>query len=203
MATTAEQKIAKLARRSGVIRPRDLSELGVPRKHLSRLVTAGILERVGRGLYVLAGSDVGEHHSFAEAAKCLPDAVVCLLSALAFHDITTQSPHEIWIALDMKAWKPTNGYPPLRVVRFTGAALTEGVEEHDVEGVPVKVYSPAKTVADCFKYRNKIGKDIALEALRDSWRKGRATMDDLWKYAKVCRVANVMRPYLESLTIGE
>lgn len=163
----------------------------------------GILERTGRGLYALPDAGAAEYHSLAEAAKRVPDAVACLLSALAFHDLTTQSPHEVWIAIDMKARKPANGYPPLRVVRFTGAALIEGVEEHDVEGVPVKVYSPAKTVADCFKYRNKIGKDVALEALRDSWRKGKATMDDLWKYAKVCRVANVMRPYLESLTIGK
>jgi predicted transcriptional regulator of viral defense system len=125
--------------------------------------------------------------------------VFCLLSALRFHDLTTQSPHDVWIAIGPKAWRPRVDGPKIRVFRFSGAALTEGVETHTIEGVTVKVYGVAKTVADCFKFRNKVGLDVALEALRESWRERRASMDDLWLYAKVCRVSNVMRPYLEGL----
>jgi predicted transcriptional regulator of viral defense system len=125
---------------------------------------------------------------------------VCLLSALRFHGLTTQAPFEVWLALDRKARAPRGGSPSLRIVRMSGRALTTGVAEHRVEGVPVRVFNPAKTVADCFKYRNKIGLDVALEALRDAWRQRRVTMDELWRYAQVCRVSTVMRPYLESLT---
>ena len=124
---------------------------------------------------------------------------MCLLSALRFHGLTTQAPSEVWIALDPKAWKPKADGLPLRVVRMSGKALVEGVKEHQIEGVMVRVYNPAKTVADCFKYRNKIGLDVALEALRDYQHKLRAGRDDLWRYAKICRVARVMRPYLEAL----
>jgi predicted transcriptional regulator of viral defense system len=148
---------------------------------------------------MLAGASFGEQFTLAEACKRVPHGVVCLLSALQFHDLTTQAPFEVWMAISEKAWLPRVAYPPLRIVRFSGAALTSGIEEHQIEGVPVRVYCPAKTVADCFKYRNKIGLDVALEALRACWKKRRATMDDLWEAAKVCRMANVMRPYLESL----
>jgi predicted transcriptional regulator of viral defense system len=123
-----------------------------------------------------------------------------LLSALQFHELTTQIPHEVWLAIDVRARHPKLDYPPLRIVRFSGAALSFGVEQHRIAGVPVNVYTPAKTVADCFKYRNKIGLDVALEALRDTWRQRRATMDELLEAAKVCRVARIIRPYLESLT---
>lgn len=199
MTRSIEQRVVKLASASGVIRPRDLTGNGIPREHLTRLVEKGVLTRSGRGLYVLADADVTEHHTLAEAAKRVPHGVVCLLSALRFHDFTTQNPHAVWLAIDRKARKPRQDYPPLRVVRFSGAALTDGVEERTVENVTVRVYSPAKTVADCFKYRNKIGLDVALEALRDAWRERKVTMDDLWKYAGICRVANVMRPYMESV----
>jgi predicted transcriptional regulator of viral defense system len=135
----------------------------------------------------------------AEVARRVPKGVVCLLSALRFHGLTTQAPFEVWLAIENKAIAPKLDYPSLRIVRFSGAALTEGVEEHVVDGVMVRVTGVAKTVADCFKYRNKIGLDVALEALREAWRGKRMTSDDLWRYAKVCRVANVMRPYLDSL----
>ncbi len=125
--------------------------------------------------------------------------IVCLLTALRFHGLTTQAPHEVWMAIPPKAWAPKVASPRVRLVRFSGAALTAMVDEHKIEGVPVRVYSPAKTVADCFKYRNKVGLDVAIEALRDCWRSRKATMDDLWAAARVCRMANVMRPYLESL----
>jgi len=144
-------------------------------------------------------SDVSEHLSLAEASKKIPHGVICLLSALRFYGLTTQAPFEVWVAVDVKARKPRSDGLPLRIVRFSGAALRSGVEDQLIQGVKVRVYSPAKTVADCFKYRNKTGLDVALEALRECWRERRCTMDDLWRYAKICRVSNVMRPYLESL----
>jgi predicted transcriptional regulator of viral defense system len=131
-----------------------------------------------------------------QAAKWVPQGVICLLSALQFHDIGTQSPFEVWMAIGHKSWRPKLKYPPLRIVRFSAAALTEGVEEHRIGNVPVKVYNPAKTVADCFKYRNKVGLDVALEALRDCLQNKKCTHEQLWRYAKVCRVTNAMRPYL-------
>lgn len=194
-----EQRLLELARKSGVLRPRDVEAHGIPREYLIRLRDRGVLEQPSRGLYVLAGADLGENQSLAQACKRVPHGVVCLLSALQFHELTTQIPHEVWLAVDVKARKPRVDYSPLRVVRFSGAALKFGVEEHLIAGVPVKVYTPAKSVADCFKYRNKIGLDVALEALRDVWRQRRATMDELLEAAKVCRVARIMQPYLESL----
>jgi predicted transcriptional regulator of viral defense system len=199
MDTTAERLI-DLVRNQGLIRPRDLAPLGIPRVALTRAVRRGQLERIGRGLYGLPGRPVSAHGALAEVARRVPKGVVCLLSALRFHGLTTQAPFEVWLAIDNKAIAPKLDYPPLRIVRFSGAALTAGVEEHVVDGVTVRVTGVAKTVADCFKYRNKIGLDVALEALREAWRKKRMTSDDLWHYAKVCRVANVMRPYMESLT---
>lgn len=192
--------ILRLAKRAGVLRPRDLDAERIPRIYLNRMLTAGQLERIGRGLYVPAGGGFGEHRTLVEASKRVPKGVVCLLSALRFHNLTTQSPREIWLAIGEKAWRPRLTAPPLRIVRFSGRALREGVEEHKIEGATVRVYNPAKTVADCFKYRNKIGLDVALEALRECWRARRCTIDELWRYAKVCRVQNVMRPYLESMT---
>jgi predicted transcriptional regulator of viral defense system len=200
MPTDASQKILKLAAQSAVLRPRDLDEQGIPRKYLGLLATAGQLRRIGRGLYSLPTAEPTENRSLAEAGKLVPNGIICLLSALQFHRLTTQAPFEIWLAIDRKAWRPTLSELPLRVVRFSGDALSQGVEQHRIEGVPVKVYTPAKTIADCFKYRNKIGLDVALEALRDCWKQRRATMDELWQAAKICRVANIMRPYLESLT---
>lgn len=199
MAQTAEAKVLDLAMERGVLRPRDLARADLPADYLWRLYRKEKLKRVGRGLYALPGADLTEHHTLAEAALRVPHGVVCLLSALRFHDLTTQAPHEVWMAIDVKARRPKEEIIPLRIVRFSGEALTTGIEEHEVEGVCVKVYGPAKTVADCFKYRNKIGLDVALEALRDCWRKRLATADELWRYAEVCRVARVMRPYLESL----
>ena len=125
--------------------------------------------------------------------------IVCLLSALRFHCLTTQAPFDVWVAIPKAARVPKASFPPLRIVRFSGDALTEGVEQHMVDGVSVRITSVAKTVVDCFKFRNKIGLDVALEALRDAWMAKRVTMDELWHFAAICRVANVMRPYLESL----
>jgi predicted transcriptional regulator of viral defense system len=168
MDTTAERLI-NLVRSSGLVRPRDLAPLGIPRVSLTRAVRHGQLERVGRGLYGLPGREVSAHGSLAEVARRVPKGVVCLLSALRFHDLTTQAPFQVWLAIENKAIAPKLDYPPLRIVRFSGAAFTEGVEEHVVDGVTVRMTGVAKTVADCFKYRNKIGLDVALEALREAW----------------------------------
>lgn len=199
MDTTAERLI-DLARSQGLVRPRDLAPLGIPRISLTRAVRRGHLARVGRGLYGLPGREVSAQGSLAEVARRVPKGVVCLLSALRFHGLTTQAPFEVWLAIGNKAVAPRLDYPPLRIVRFSGTALTEGVEEHLVDQVTVRVTGLAKTVADCFKYRNKIGLDVALEALREAWQDKRMTSDEIWRYAKVCRVANVMRPYLDSLS---
>ncbi len=193
------RKALEIARKAGVVRPKELAAQGIPTVYLRRLTRRGLLVQSGRGLYRVSTAELTAHHDLAEAAKRVPRGVVCLPSALRYHELTTQIPHEVWLALDGKARSPRPGWPPLRVVRMSGKALTAGIEEHRIEGVPVRVYSPAKTVADCFKYRNKIGLDVALEALRDAWRQRRVTMDDLWRYAGVCRVANVMRPYLEAI----
>lgn len=197
---TSHQTILALAAQLGLIRPRDLAALGVPSVAMTRLVRQGLLTRVGRGLYARPERKVSEHGTLAEVAIKHPQTIVCLLSALRVHDLTTQSPFEVWIAIHNKARAPKMDYPPLRIVRFSGSALTDGVEERQIDGVTVRVTNVARTVADCFKFRNKIGIDVALEALQEAWRARRVSMDELWRYAALCRVANVMRPYMESLT---
>jgi predicted transcriptional regulator of viral defense system len=177
----------------------DLKDQGIPTVVLTRLVRAGRLARISRGAYALPGKEAVGTGSLAEAASQCPQGIVCLLSALRFYEIGTQSPWEVWIAFPNKAYVPKIEYPQIHVVRFSGAALSEGIEERVIDGHPVRMTSIARTVADCFKFRNKIGLDVALEALRDSWRRKLVTMDELWNYAAVCRVVNVMRPYLESL----
>jgi predicted transcriptional regulator of viral defense system len=180
-------------------RPQDLAARDIPPDYLHRLWRRGLLDRVARGLYAWPDAEAGEFHSLAETAVQVRRGVVCLLSALRYHGLTTQGPREVWMALPTRAWMPRVRSPKVRIVRFSGRALTEMVEDHRVEGVAVRVYSAAKTVADCFKFRNKVGLDVALEALRDCWRGRRCSMDELWQAAAVCRMRNVMRPYLESL----
>lgn len=192
-------QVLDLAYSQGLIRSRDLAARGLPRVALTRLVQRGQLTRVGRGLYAIA-RPTSEHGALAEVARRQPQAIICLLSALRFHNLTTQAPFEVWLAIPNKSRAPKMDYPPLRVVRFSGAALTEGIEEHRIDEVPVRITSVAKTVVDCFKFRNKIGLDVALEALREAWQEKRVSMDELWRFATLCRVANVMRPYLESLS---
>ena len=195
----SHQNILDLAAQRGLIRPCDLDALGLPSIALTRLVRQGLLSRVGRGLYARPDRTVSEHGTLAEVARKHPQAIICLLSALRVHDLTTQAPFEVWIAIPNKAHAPKMDYPPLRVMRFSGAALTEGIETHRIDGVTVRVTNVARTVADCFKFRNKIGLDVAMEALQEAWRSRRVSMDELWRYATLCRVANVMRPYMESL----
>ncbi len=181
-----------------VVRLRDLAAQGVTTNQLHRLIESGRVERVGRGLYRAKDSEITEYHTLIEAALLVPKGVICLLSALRFHGLTTQAPFEVWMAIDNKAWRPTTPDVPLRIHYFSGRALTQGVERHEIEGAQVKVYGAAKTVADCFKFRNKIGVDVAIEALRDYLRK-RLPEKDLWRYAEICRVRNVIYPYMEAL----
>lgn len=199
MQVTSKEKLLAYAREKKILRPSDLAKVKGASVLFSRLVENGELIKIGRGLYSLPDSNFNEQQSLLETATLIPKGVICLLSALRFHDLTTQNPFEVWLAIEGKDWSPNIEYPPLRVLRFSGQAFSAGVETHNLEGIPLKVYSPAKTVVDCFKYRNKIGIDVALEALRDCWRKKKATMDELWYFAKICRMTNVMRPYLESL----
>ena len=194
------KKVLDIARKAGMFRAHEMAKQGIPRVYLQRLEQQGLLVREARGLYVHPGAKITENHSLAEAAKRVSHGVLCLLSALRFHGLTTQAPSEIWLAIAWKARAPKKDAQPLRIVRMSGKALTEGVDQHQIEGVSVKIYNPAKTVADCFKYRNKVGLDAALEALRDYRRKHRGGMDELWRFAKICRVARVMRPYLEALS---
>ncbi len=194
-----QEEVAKLIAKAGLVRPRDLAAHGIRREYVQRLSRQGQLVRVGRGLYALPDAPASTHRSFAEVSKSIPRSVICLLSALRFHGLTTQLPSEVWIALDQKARRPTRKTFPIRIAHFSGASLREGIEEHVIDGVPVRIYSAAKTVADCFKFRNKIGTDIAVEALRDYLKKHRSGGDALWRYAKICRVSNVMKPYLESM----
>lgn len=197
--TNQSQRVLELVREARVLRPRDLDAHGIPRIYLGRLAKAGKLTRISRGLYALPEADVTEHQTLIEASKKLPNGVICLLSALRFHDLTTASPYEVWMAIGEKDWKPRFTYPPVRVFRFSEVTLSTGVNEHIVDNCSIKVFSEAKTVADCFKYRNKVGLDLALEALRECWREKRTTADELWHFADLCRVKNVMRPYLETI----
>ncbi len=200
MARTIKERTLQLARRLGVLRPRDLPRHGIPREYLIRLHKEGVLERPARGLYVLAGAEMDEHQSLLEACKRVPRGIVCLLSALRFHGLTTQAPFEVWLAIDPKARLPKVEYPPLRIIRFSGAGQAVGIEEHVIRGVTLRVTSAPRTVVDCFKYRNKVGLDVALEALRDCRKQRKATVDELCRIAHALRMLNIMRPYLESLT---
>ncbi len=198
-AADANNRIVRLARRRGFITRGEVARAGIHTQALSRLVRAGTLERVARGRYRLADAPITENHGLALVAAAVPTAVISLVSALSFHQVGTQLPHEVWIALDRRARRPALTWPRLRVHRFSGKALTEGIETHRIEGESVKVYGVAKTLADVFKYRNKIGLDVALEALREAWRARRFTMDEIHRYARMCRVERVMRPYLDAL----
>ena len=197
--STHTQRILALMARKGLLRASDLEAEQVPRVVLTRMTSAGLLERVERGLYRLPEAEVSEHESLIAVATKAPQAVFCLLTALQFHGLTTQLPRHIWIAMPRGSHVPRISYPPIRMVQFTGEAYSAGIETTERDGCTLRVYGVAKTVADCFKYRNKIGLDVALEALKDVRASNKATVDDIWRYARICRVANVMRPYLESI----
>lgn len=196
---TAERDIEALLRRAGTLRSRELVAAGLSRSEISRRVAAGGLLRVVRGLYALPDYQGGAHDALLSVARRAPGVVFCLLTALRIHELTTQAPFEVWIAIGNKAHPPRLDYPPLRTVRFSPATLAAGVETRLLDGTTVRVTDVAKTVTDCFKFRNKIGLDVALEALREARRANKASADALWRYAKLNRVTNVMRPYLEAV----
>ena len=183
----------------GLVRPVDLETRGISRAQLYRLVRKGLVARQARGIYVACQHPCTTEHTLAQVAKRVPAGAFCLLTALRFHGLTTQSPAEVWIALPEKARKPRLDTPRLRVARFSGAALSEGVETHRLEGVEVRVYSAAKTVADCFKYRIKVGIDVAVEALRGFSHRHRGGATELARFAGICRVTRVMQPYLDAI----
>ena len=184
---------------SGIVRASEFARSGIHPMTLRRLMDRGVVERDGRGLYRLVGAEVSEHYSLIQAAKRVPKGVICLLSALRFHGLTTQKPFEVWMAIERGTRRPAAGAPPLRVHSFSGEAFIAGIEEHQIGAVLLRVYNPAKTVADCFKFRYKIGVDVAMEALRDTLRQRKATVDEIWHYAEICRVTRVIYPYLEAL----
>ena len=192
--------ILELARHRRVLRAADVREHGWSPQLLIRLHQAGKLHRLGRGLYALPDAEVTEHQTLMEVCQRVPKAVLCLLSALQFHEIGTQLPHEVWVALPEGTQAPALGYPALRITRLRGAAYSDGIQTVADHGAPIRVYSTAKTVTDCFKFRNKIGLDVALEALKDAWRSRKVTMDELGHFAKINRVERVMQPYLEAVT---
>jgi predicted transcriptional regulator of viral defense system len=196
---THSQRVLDLAAQKRLLRASDLDAIDAPRVVLTRLTAAGLLEKVGRGIYRLPHAPGSEDESLVAIATKVPQAVFCLLTALQFHELTTQLPRQIWIAMPRGSHAPRIDYPPLKMVQFTAEAYTAGVEEVERDGIKLRVYGVAKTVADCFKHRNKIGLDVALEALKDARARNKVSVDDIWRYAKVCRVTNVMRPYLESI----
>ena len=199
MSQTGTDEMLAFVREAGLVRPGDLESAGLSGGALAQLARRGLLERVGRGLYAVPGAVPSEHRSLAEVSKRTPRGVICLLSALRFHGLTTQAPPEVWLAIGPRDRAPRPESVRLRIVRFSGEARDAGIETHVIEGVPVRVYGVAKTVADCFKFRNKIGIDIAVEALRECLEERRCTVDELSEFARVCRVLRVMQPYMEAL----
>ena len=198
-ADTHTQRVLDLVRQKRLLRASDLDDIQAPRVVLTRLTVAGLLERVGRGLYRLPSLLGSEHESLAAVATKVPQSVFCLLTALQFHELTTQLPRQVWIAMPRGSHVPRLDFPPIRMVQMTGAGYSDGIETFARNGIKLRVYCAAKTVADCFRHRNTIGLDVALDALKDVRSKRQASVDDLWRYAELRRVTHVMRPYLEAV----
>ena len=184
----------------GRLRMSEATALGMTRSALYALKDRGVIERVSRGIYRLAELPPIRNPDMVTVSLRFPNAVICLVSALAHHEMTTQIPHEVSVAVPRNAYIPFLDYPPLQVYTFSRASYQSGIEEHLLDGVPVKIYSAAKTMADCFKFRNKVGMDVVLEALKLYRKRKRFDPGELARYARICRVENVMRPYLEAIT---
>jgi predicted transcriptional regulator of viral defense system len=199
MKTSPLNRVLAIARQQRIIRPRDVEAIGVPREYLLRLMRQGVIRRTARGVYEVSDAKPTEHHSLAVVAKEIPKGVVCLLSALRFHELTTQQPSEVWLGVHIRSRSPRMSTTKHRLVRYSEKTLKAGVEVHQLEGVPVRIFTAAKTVADCFKYRSKIGLDVAIEALKDTLKRRKATVDEIERYAKICRVSRIIRPYLEAV----
>lgn len=197
---TKTEMIVELITKKGVAKLEELVKRGIHPEYVRRLCIKGVLTQTGRGLYTLTNSDITENLGIANVCKWVPKGVICLFSALQFHNIGTQSPFEVWMALDRETARPRIKFPPLRIMRYSGKAFSEGIKIHRIKGVDCKIYCVAKTVADCFKYRNKIGLDVAIEALRESLKEKKCTMNELWEFSKICRVEKIMRPYMEAIT---
>ena len=193
------ERLLRLLREAGMARSAEIQRAGITAATLSRLVAEGAVLRLSRGLYQLPGSVHHVHHTLAEASKRVPRGIVCLVSALAFHGLTDQMPRRIWMAIGTKDWKPAIDYPPVRIVRFSEPYLSAGIREHDIEGVPVPVYDAAKTLADCFRHGRTVGRQIAVEGIRETLRQKKATPAEIAAAAEKGRAWNAMRPYLEAL----
>ena len=193
------KRLLQVIRQKGLLRPSDLAASGIPRVYLTRLAAEGRITKAGRGLYRLTEAPLSENEGLTLVSRRAPQAVFCLLTALQFHGLTTQLPRQVWIALPKGSHAPKMDHPPLKLIQYSGEAFTQGIETHRIDQMDLRVYGVAKTIADCFKHRNKIGLDVALEALRDARSQGKASIDDIWRHATICRVANVMRPYLEAM----
>lgn len=200
MIETKTSKLLAAFKKSSVLRGRELTSLGFSRVLVAEATKRGLIERVGRGLYTLRQPDVSEHHSLVQVAQTVDGCVFCLLSACRFHEITTQNPAEVWFAIGPKAWVPKITFVKTRVVRFSGPALTEGVEIHDREGVQLRVYSVAKTIADLFRFRNKYGLDIAVQALRDALVQRKCTINEVMRFARLRRVERSIEPFITAYT---
>ena len=196
---TYAERLLKLAAKRGMLRSSDLVKEEIPRVVLTRLVLNGQLHKLARGLYCLPDTEFSEKENLAMIAIRVPQAVFCLFTALELHQLTTQLPREVWIAMPEGSHVPQITYPLIKMVQYSPTSYSEGIEIIKTEEVKLRVYNVAKTVADCFKHRNTIGLDVAIEALKETLEKKKASMDELWYYANVCRVANVMRPYLEMI----
>jgi predicted transcriptional regulator of viral defense system len=199
MAVTQKKRALRLLRTKGMLRLKDFIAKDIEPETLARLVRSGQVVRPARGLYQLSDAPVDATHVLAEAAALVPKGIVCLISALQFHGLTLQMPSAVWMAIERTAWKPTISYPPVRFFRFSGWAMTEGVERYPVHSRKLPITNPARTIVDCFRYRNKIGIDVAMEGLREGIRKRKCTPDELWRYAKKARSWTIMRPYVESV----
>jgi predicted transcriptional regulator of viral defense system len=199
---TKQQQVIDYMKERVIVRPKDIVAEGLPKDYLYQLAQKGLVIKIGRGQYQLPNSELNEiteWTSYVEVQRRIPKGVFCLLSALVFHDFTTQNPHDLWIAIANKAWSPRIDYPPVRYIRMSGLALDKYIETHMIEGTELRVYTAAKTVADCFKFRNQIGLDVAIEALKEGWYKRKFSMDELMECAKTCRVNKVIQPYAKTI----
>lgn len=200
MNNTQKKQVLKLIKQKWTLRSSDLQTIGIPRVVLTRMVKEGVLERVSRGLYRKPNTFLSENETLVDIALVAPRAIFCLLTALQFHGLTTQLPREVWIAMPQGSRVPKMDYPPIRIMRFSGKTYSEGIQTVVRDRVALKIYSPAKTVVDCFKFRNKIGLDVALEALKDALKKKKATRNELYYFAKIERVIKIILPYLEAMS---
>lgn len=197
-----EKAVSLFKEHGGVLRTSEAERAGIHNRTLYHMLDEGYIEKLERGVYKLVGYGPLSNPDLAIVAKKIPKAKVCLISALDFYEMTTEIPHKVHIALPRTSRDPKLDHPPIKVYRFSGDSLTEGIEKHEVDGVEVQVYNPAKTIADCFKFRNKIGLDIAMEALEQGIEQGKASYSEILKFAEICRVKSVIKPYLEAIAHG-